>query len=285
MKFTATARTLGIFSAAATVILLVAYAVTLTVGLASLESPQQPMGDPIFTILEVLIIVLMPAMVALIVAVHAWAPMQAKTLTLTSLEAAPIGGQLFAHDNSQRDCTAFRLLLDTYATRLLAQALSLHGLAGRGDIRRALLRLDPEPPARVRRAAVGVAGLPVRVALGRVRRGHPRLGCLLPALSAIRRPRLPGEPLGRMDTGTDDRKRGALACRPERGGGRRHAAAEHRHSRLRRSVPRRGSPVSNLVLQSDTARGLAHATTWRSSVVERLSLMQAGSRLFIHPSA
>ena len=23
------------------------------------------------------------------------------------LEAAPIGGQLFAHDNSQRDCTAF----------------------------------------------------------------------------------------------------------------------------------------------------------------------------------
>src|SRR5215208_2687289 len=124
MKFTATARTLGIFSAAATVILLVAYAVTLTVGLASLESPQQPIGDPIFTILEVLIIVLMPAMVALIVAVHAWAPMQAKTLTLTSLEAAPIGGQLFAHDNSQRDCTAFRLLLDTYATRLLAQALS-----------------------------------------------------------------------------------------------------------------------------------------------------------------
>jgi hypothetical protein len=24
-----------------------------------------------------------------------------------ALEAAPIGGQLFAHDNSQRDCTAF----------------------------------------------------------------------------------------------------------------------------------------------------------------------------------
>ena len=85
MKFTATARSLGIFSAAATVILLVAYAVTLTVGLASLESPQQPIGDPMFTILEVLILVMMPAMVALIVAVHAWAPMQAKTLTLTSL--------------------------------------------------------------------------------------------------------------------------------------------------------------------------------------------------------
>jgi hypothetical protein len=85
MKFTATARRFGIFSAAATVILLVAYAVTLTLGLASLESPQQPIGDPMITILEVLIISMMPAMVALMVAVHAWAPMHAKTLSLTSV--------------------------------------------------------------------------------------------------------------------------------------------------------------------------------------------------------
>ena len=85
MKFTATARSLGIFSAVATVILLVAYAVTLVVGLASLESPQQPIGDPMFTILEVLIILMMPAMVALMVAVHAWVPTHAKTLTLTSV--------------------------------------------------------------------------------------------------------------------------------------------------------------------------------------------------------
>src|SRR5215212_11656566 len=85
MKFTATARSLGIFSAAVTVILLVAYTVTLTVGLASLESPDQPIGDPMFTILEVLIISIMPAMVALMVAVHAWAPTHAKTLSLTSL--------------------------------------------------------------------------------------------------------------------------------------------------------------------------------------------------------
>jgi hypothetical protein len=85
MKFTATARSFGILSAAATVILLVAYAVTLLVGLLSLESPQEPIGDPMFTILEILIIVMMPAMVALMVAVHAWAPMHAKTLTLTSV--------------------------------------------------------------------------------------------------------------------------------------------------------------------------------------------------------
>jgi hypothetical protein len=85
MKFSVTARRLGIFSAAATVVLLVAYAVTLAIGLASLESPQQPIGDPMFTILEVLIITMMPAMVALMVAVHAWAPMHAKALSLTSL--------------------------------------------------------------------------------------------------------------------------------------------------------------------------------------------------------
>ncbi len=65
--------------------MLVAYAVTLVVGLLSLESPQEPIGDPMFTILEILIIVMMPAMVALMVAVHAWAPMHAKTLTLTSV--------------------------------------------------------------------------------------------------------------------------------------------------------------------------------------------------------
>ena len=59
MEFTATARRFGIFSGAATVILLVAYAVTLTVGLASLESPQQPIGEPMITILEILIITMM----------------------------------------------------------------------------------------------------------------------------------------------------------------------------------------------------------------------------------
>jgi hypothetical protein len=38
-----------------------------------------------FTILEVLIIVLMPAMIGLMVAVHAWAPAEVKTLSLTAV--------------------------------------------------------------------------------------------------------------------------------------------------------------------------------------------------------
>src|SRR5215203_5826970 len=41
------------------------------------------------------------------------------------LELARIGKQIFAHGISERDPTAFWLVLDTYATRLLAQALSL----------------------------------------------------------------------------------------------------------------------------------------------------------------
>lgn len=84
-EFTPTARRLGLFSALTTVVLYVAYAITLAVGFWSLESPQQPIGDPMFSILEVLIIVMMPAMVALMVAVHAWAPKRVKTLSLTAV--------------------------------------------------------------------------------------------------------------------------------------------------------------------------------------------------------
>jgi hypothetical protein len=41
------------------------------------------------------------------------------------IEAAPIGWQLFVLESGKSDSIAFLLLLATYATRLLAQALSL----------------------------------------------------------------------------------------------------------------------------------------------------------------
>ena len=85
INFSTTARRLGIFSAIGVIVLGVAYAITLTVGFLSLKSPQQPIGDPMFSILEVLIIIMMPVMVALMVAVHAWAPSHAKTLSLTAV--------------------------------------------------------------------------------------------------------------------------------------------------------------------------------------------------------
>ena len=85
IKFSATARRLGVFSAVGVIVLVGAYAFTLTIGFLSLNSPQQPIGDPMFSILEVLIILMMPVMVALMVAVHAWAPAHAKTLSLTAV--------------------------------------------------------------------------------------------------------------------------------------------------------------------------------------------------------
>src|ERR671921_286770 len=80
IKFTATARRLGIFSATATIILLVAYAVTLAMGLASLESPQQPIGDPMFTFLGLLITPMRRAMSALVDRGLLGPPMPAKPL-------------------------------------------------------------------------------------------------------------------------------------------------------------------------------------------------------------
>src|SRR5215217_3038446 len=195
MKFTATARSLGIFSAAATVILLVAYAVTLAVGLLSLESPQQPIGDPMFTLLEVLIISMMPAMVT-----------------------------------------------------LMFDLRHLHGPTRRGDQHRTLRHPDLEPPARVQGAFVAAAGPIVQLALGRIRSRHPRLGRLLPALDIVCRPSLLGESPCDVDPRADDCQRSARARRLERSRGQRHAAAKHRHRRLRRGVSPRGNAAGCLIL-------------------------------------
>lgn len=85
MEFTAIARRLGLLSAATTVVLVAAYAVTLTIGLLSLDAPDQPIRNPTFTILEILIIIMMPALVGLMIAVHAWAPTRLKALTFAAV--------------------------------------------------------------------------------------------------------------------------------------------------------------------------------------------------------
>jgi hypothetical protein len=85
IEFSETARRLGIFSALSVVLLGLAYSVTLAVGFLSLESPQQPIGDPMFSILELLILGMAPVMVTLMVAVHAWAPAHAKALSLAAV--------------------------------------------------------------------------------------------------------------------------------------------------------------------------------------------------------
>jgi len=70
IEFTAGTRRLGILSAVVSVLPGVTYAFTLVAGLLSLQSPQQPVGDPHFSILELLIL-MTPIMVVLMVTVHA----------------------------------------------------------------------------------------------------------------------------------------------------------------------------------------------------------------------
>ena len=85
MKFTIVARRIGIFSAVVTIVLLIAYTVTLSIGLLSLPSPDQPISNPMFTIMELLIIVMMPVIVALMVAVYAWTPSPVKVLSFIAV--------------------------------------------------------------------------------------------------------------------------------------------------------------------------------------------------------
>ena len=85
LTFTASARRLGMAAAVGTALLIAVYAATLVTGLRSLQSPQQPIGDPWFSILEILIILLTPLMVVLMATVHAWAPAEVKVFSLTAL--------------------------------------------------------------------------------------------------------------------------------------------------------------------------------------------------------
>ena len=66
-------------------LLTIAYAGTLVAGLLSLESQREPIADPFFALLELLILLLMPFMVALMAVVHACAPTTSKTFTLLAV--------------------------------------------------------------------------------------------------------------------------------------------------------------------------------------------------------
>ena len=79
------ARRLGMASAVVVVLLSVAYAITLVAGLLSLGSPREPVADPYFSILELLIIVLAPLMVVVTAVVHAWATPGQKIFSLLAL--------------------------------------------------------------------------------------------------------------------------------------------------------------------------------------------------------
>ena len=83
--FTAVARTLGIISSVCVVVLVTAYSAVLAAGLLSLGSSHEAIGDPYFSILEMLILTMMPMMVLLMICVHAWTPVAWKPFSLASV--------------------------------------------------------------------------------------------------------------------------------------------------------------------------------------------------------
>jgi hypothetical protein len=78
-------RSLGRAASWAVFLLSVAYFVPLTLGLLSLKSPLDPIGEPYFTIMELLILLMAPCMVASLVMVHYYAPPERRAYSLTAL--------------------------------------------------------------------------------------------------------------------------------------------------------------------------------------------------------
>lgn len=91
---TTAARRIGGPLAGAAAGLGLAYAGVLAIGLASLTEPGQPIGDPWFTMLELLILLLAPLLPMLWAAIHLQAPSEARVLTLAGLMFASLTAAL-----------------------------------------------------------------------------------------------------------------------------------------------------------------------------------------------
>jgi hypothetical protein len=85
MDHTQASRQIGRAAALALVFFGVAYAIITMIGLVSLKSPQEPIQDPFFFLMEVLIVVTAPLYVAVMVAVHAYAARDVKVYSLMAL--------------------------------------------------------------------------------------------------------------------------------------------------------------------------------------------------------
>lgn len=84
-SFTAQYRIVGRVAAWAVFVLGVAYALITSLGFLSLQSPQEPIGQPYVTLMELLIVLMAPLYIMSMVAVHAYAPPEKKLYTLLAL--------------------------------------------------------------------------------------------------------------------------------------------------------------------------------------------------------
>ena len=76
---------LGLGSAVLLVVLECTYGVVLVLGLSDIRGPGQPIRDPYFTLMEVLILAMMPVMIALVCAIHALCDLSKRHLALAGL--------------------------------------------------------------------------------------------------------------------------------------------------------------------------------------------------------
>lgn len=83
-------RRLGIVSALTLALFECLYLAVLVGGLASLDSPSDPISDPFFTLMELLILLIVPAMVVMLIAVHAWAPASRKPYSMAAIVFAAV---------------------------------------------------------------------------------------------------------------------------------------------------------------------------------------------------
>ena len=79
------AHRFGIATALAIAFLTLVYAVVLAIGLLTLPSPNHPIQNPWFTLMEVLIMAIAPTMVAFMVALHQWVPQERRALSLSAV--------------------------------------------------------------------------------------------------------------------------------------------------------------------------------------------------------
>jgi len=61
------------------------YIIVTTIGLLSLKSQLDPIGDPWFTLMEIIILLMAPLMVLLMIAINAYAAPNDKALSLAAL--------------------------------------------------------------------------------------------------------------------------------------------------------------------------------------------------------
>src|SRR4051812_8494688 len=83
--FTAQHRIIGRAAAWAVSLIGAVYIVITALGFLSLKSPQDPIGEPFRSLMELLILLLLPLMVVSMVAVHAYARPEVKIYSLTAL--------------------------------------------------------------------------------------------------------------------------------------------------------------------------------------------------------